>query len=156
MPSRGVYERVLDVRPVWGRLHVVHNVAEHETVPFQEVLKRAQTHVVEIGVDAAEAVHVEVSHGVDSINVPTEALVELEEPGVLLGHEALIVRVRPEQVLPFRLREALSPSARPVSKSSRQVFALPALVNDSHQRPVFVVFNAITFQRLIPIDVIYF
>lgn len=135
VPRRRVDERVLDVRPVRRRLHIVHDVSENEVVPFEEVLERTQAHVVEIRVNAAEAMHIQVPHRIDPIDVPPEASVPLKEPGVLIGHKLLVFRVGPQNMNPVGLVEALSPRLGPVRESRRQAPALPALVNDRHKCP---------------------
>ena len=127
-----VEQRVLDVHPVLRRLHVVAlHVAEHEAASAQQMLERPQAHVVEVRVDAAEVMQVQVAHGVHAVDVLPERAVALQEPGVVLAHEALVVLVAPQHVRP--VREAVAPRVRPVREARRQARSLPALVNDAHR-----------------------
>ena len=83
-------------------------------------------------VDAAKAVQVEVAHGVHAVDVLREALVARQEPGVLVAHEALVVRVGPQHVRP--VGEAVAPRVRPGRHALRQLRSLPALVHEAHER----------------------
>ena len=125
-----VYERVLDVEPV--RLVVVAavlrvHVAEHDAVALQQVLERPQAHVVEVREHAAEPVQVHGARRVHAEDLARERAVALEELRVVLPHEALVVRVRPQHVRP--LGETLAPAARPTREARRQSARLPALVD---------------------------
>ena len=71
------------------------HVAPEDAAAREHVLEVAQTHVVQIGIHAAEAVHVDVTDGVDAVDVLPEALILGVEPGVVLAHEELVVLVGP-------------------------------------------------------------
>ena len=132
VPWSRVEQRVLDVHEVLREPPAGLHVAEHEAASAQQVLERPQAHVVEVRVDAAEVMQVHVAHGIHAVDVLPERAVALQEPGVMLAHEALVVLVAPQHMRP--VREAVAPRVRPVREARRQLRSLPALVHEARER----------------------
>ena len=109
-----------------SRLHV----AENNGAMLEKRLERPQADGVEVRVQAAEAVQVQVAHSVGARDAHVEGLIARQEPDVVLAHKALVFRVRPKHVRP--VRETLAPRARPVGEAWRQTHSLPALVQNSY------------------------